>query len=89
MSLGARSNHQLLDARIGARVEVRRKELGLSRAQAAAALGLTEGDFGARETGHSSFQALEILALATMLGVPPGWFFEGLELNASEGPPDC
>lgn len=88
MALTTQPGRRLIDARIGSRVAVRRRELKMPPSEVATAIGLTETELTSREVGSASFKPSEIVQLATVLGVTPGWFFENLGTNASDCPFD-
>ena len=81
-----RSSRRFTDVRIGSRVAGRRRDCNMTSAELAAALGLTETELTEREVGKCSFLASEIAHLATLFGVLPSWFFDNLELDASDEP---
>lgn len=66
---------QTLARAIGARIQARRKEIGLSQAQvrarmAEARVAITRTQFSRVENGESLLNVAELIALATVLDVP-------------------
>ena len=84
MTTEMRPTRHLIDARIGVRVASRRAELKLSKAEVARSLGIAEGELSHRESGAHSFLPVEIVQLAVLLNVNPGWFFEGIGVNSTD-----
>lgn len=73
---------QALAQEMGARIEARRKELGLNQAQvrahmAEARVAITRAQFSRVENGESLVNAAELIALAAVLGVSVQWLLEG------------
>jgi transcriptional regulator with XRE-family HTH domain len=61
------------------RVRERRIELGMSQPTLAAALGITFQNLYKYEKAKSRISAGRLYALSKALGVPVGYFFEGVE----------
>jgi transcriptional regulator with XRE-family HTH domain len=74
-----------VDFHVGARVRIRRQELGLTQAELAGQLGLTFQQLYKYERGESRIAAGRLFELACALGVEPGWFFEGLARAKGSG----
>lgn len=64
---------------IGGRLKSLREARGISRRQAAAAIGVSLQTYGNRENGATEIPAHEIITLADLLGVPPTALFDGLD----------
>lgn len=67
------------DIHVAMRVRERRIELGMSQPTLAAALGITFQNLYKYEKAKSRISAGRLYALSTALGVPVGYFFEGVE----------
>lgn len=67
-----------IDVHVGARVRQRRRLLGLSQEQLGKALGLTFQQVQKYERGVNRIGASRLHQLGAALGVPVGFFFEGL-----------
>lgn len=74
-----------IDVHVGARVRERRRMLEMSQETLASAVGVTFQQQQKRESGHNRISASALLLTARVLGVGPGWFFEGLD-GAEVGP---
>ncbi len=72
-----RSN--LIDTHVGARVRIRRKFLGLTQSDLAAALGLTFQQVQKYERGSNRISASKLFETAKTLKAPVAYFFEGYE----------
>jgi transcriptional regulator with XRE-family HTH domain len=72
------------DILIGAKVRLRRKELGLSQQKLAAALGVTFQQIQKYEKGTNRIGAGRLMEIAGRLSVPITYFFEGLGQAADE-----
>ncbi len=72
-----------VDVHVGARVRIRRKFLGLSQSDLAAALGLTFQQVQKYERGSNRISASKLYQTAKTLKVPVAYFFDGLEDSAS------
>jgi transcriptional regulator with XRE-family HTH domain len=66
------------DRYIGARLRLCRTTKGLSLQQLSTMVGITYQQAHKYELAHSRLPAGMLAAFAAALGVPPGWFFEGL-----------
>ncbi len=73
-----------IDLHVGGRVRIRRKILGVSQDQLAAALGLTFQQVQKYERGSNRVSASKLYQIATTLQVPISFFFEGLADPADE-----
>ncbi len=76
-----------IDKHIGHRVRERRMVLGLSQSVLANGLGVTFQQLYKYEKGHNRIAAGRLYGCAELLGVPPAYFFEGLE-GSDSGTPD-
>jgi len=74
-----------VDVHVGLRIRIRRKALGHSQQSLADALGLTFQQVQKYERGVNRVSASKLFDIARFLGVPVGFFFEGL---AREAAPD-
>lgn len=67
------------DRHVGARIRERRVMLGLSQQQLAKMIGVTYQQAHKYERGVNRISAGRLYEIATVLGVPIAWFFDGLE----------
>jgi transcriptional regulator with XRE-family HTH domain len=67
------------DIHVAMRVRERRIELGMSQPTLAAALGITFQNLYKYEKAKSRISAGRLYDLSKALGVPVGYFFEGIE----------
>lgn len=70
------------DRHVGARIRERRVMLGLSQQQLAKMIGVTYQQAHKYERGVNRISAGRLYEIATVLGVPIAWFFDGLEDGA-------
>jgi len=75
-----------VDVHVGARLRLRRRQLGISQAQLAHALGLTFQQIQKYERGTNRVSASKLYEAARHLGEPVAYFFEGL--LEYEAPPE-
>ena len=68
-----------IDVHVGQRVRLRRKQRGLSQGRLADALGLTFQQIQKYERGTNRVSASKLYGIAMVLGVPVGFFYEGLD----------
>ena len=66
------------DRHVGQRIRERRVMLGLSQQQLAQLIGVTYQQAHKYERGLNRISAGRLFEIAQVLGVPIGWFFEGL-----------
>lgn len=76
MSLKAQPAHPL-DSHVGARIRLRRMELGFTQAAIASRLGITFQAVQKYEAGSVRISASRLYEVARALGTTPGLFFEG------------
>jgi transcriptional regulator with XRE-family HTH domain len=81
-----RARVQDIDARIGSKVRAQRTLLGMSQSQLASRVGITFQQIQKYENGANRMGASRLYAIARVLGVSPGHFFEGLAPGAVQGP---
>ena len=74
-----RKKERTLDAYIGARVRMRRLMLNMSQEVLSGKLGVTFQQVQKYEKGLNRISASRLFELALALGVPVGYFYEGLE----------
>jgi transcriptional regulator with XRE-family HTH domain len=74
-----------VDVHVGLRIRMRRKALGHSQQSLADSLGLTFQQVQKYERGVNRVSASKLFDIARFLGVPVGFFFDGLP---SDGAPD-
>ena len=71
------------DRHVGVRIRERRVMLGLSQQQMADLIGVTYQQAHKYERGINRISAGRLYEIAQVLGVPIGYFFEGLETQRS------
>ena len=74
-----------VDIHVGNRVRQRRKLSGLSQANLAEALDLTFQQVQKYERGTNRMSASKLFQAAAFLRVPVAYFFDGLDLEATDG----
>ena len=67
-----------VDLHVGARIRMRRRELGLSQETLAEAIGITFQQLQKYERGANRISASRLYALALVLKISIEWCFEGL-----------
>jgi transcriptional regulator with XRE-family HTH domain len=72
-----------IDIYVGARVRLRRKEMGISQEALANALGLTFQQVQKYERGANRISASKLWEMSQTLGVPVASFFEGVPNTAT------
>jgi transcriptional regulator with XRE-family HTH domain len=77
---------EAVDAYVGARLRSRRVELALSQEKLGRHLGVTFSQVQKYEKGSNRIGAGRLYHLATLLGVPVQYFFQGLD-DVPLGPP--
>jgi transcriptional regulator with XRE-family HTH domain len=78
-----------VDLHVGAKMRLRRKQLGLTQNALADALGITFQQVQKYEKGSNRVSASMLWRAARFLDVEPGWFFEGLAADSDRSsPPD-
>lgn len=68
-----------IDRHVGARLRLRRNEVGLSQDQLGKATGLTFQQIQKYERGTNRVSASKLYHIAKLLDVVPGYFYEGLD----------
>lgn len=68
-----------VDVHVGNRLKLRRTMIGLSQDKLGQTVGLTFQQIQKYEKGANRIGASRLYQFATILDVPPAWFFEGLE----------
>jgi transcriptional regulator with XRE-family HTH domain len=81
-----RRDNDGIDAHIGRRLRERRRALGLSQAQLAALLDFTAAQVNRYEHGKTRLSAAGLWRAAEVLGVAPGYFFDGLDAPGGPAP---
>ncbi len=71
-----------IDLHLGRRLRLRRRTLGLTQQQLAAAVGVRFQQIQKYESGHSRMSAVRLWQLAGPLSVGLDYFFEGLSSDA-------
>jgi transcriptional regulator with XRE-family HTH domain len=74
-----------IDVHVGQRLRDRRESLGISQGRLGRHLGLTFSQVQKYEKGSNRIGAGRLYQIAEYLGVPPGYFFEGLASEAQGG----
>lgn len=67
---------ETIDGRIGGRIRLRRRQLGMSQAQLSRAIGVTFQQVHKYETGQSAITAARLYAIAGALSCPVAYFYE-------------
>lgn len=68
-----------VDVHVGNRLKLRRALVGMSQDRLGQLVGLTFQQIQKYEKGANRIGASRLFQFAIILGVPPAWFFEGLE----------
>jgi transcriptional regulator with XRE-family HTH domain len=79
-----RADPDPVDIHVGARLRLRRKELGLSQHDVAQALGLTFQQVQKYEGGANRISASKLHGASMFLKVPVAFFFEGLPVPGQD-----
>lgn len=74
-----------VDVHVGNRLKLRRTMIGMSQDRLGQTVGLTFQQIQKYEKGANRIGASRLYQFATILDVPPAWFFEGLEGQPVEG----
>lgn len=81
------TNHaNKVDKHVGNRVKARRQTLGISQEKLGGALGVTFQQVQKYEKGTNRISASRLQQIGAVLGVPVGYFFEGLQEAAAHVP---
>jgi len=67
------------DQALGRRIRERRTALGLSQVEMAGRLGISFQQVQKYESGQNRLSGARLTVLATLLQVPPSWFFEPVD----------
>lgn len=78
---------QFVDLHVGQRIRLRRKSIKVSQEALAETLGITYQQVQKYERATNRVSASKLLAIGRALGVPVGYFFEGLEQLTDGRPP--
>jgi len=70
-----------IDRHIGARLQKRRQQNGISAATLAEAVGSTQQQISRYENGENKLAAAQLYRLAQLLNTPVSWFFQGAGLE--------
>ena len=74
-----------VDVHVGNRLKLRRTIIGMSQDKLGQTVGLTFQQIQKYEKGANRIGASRLYQFATVLDVPPAWFFDGLEGQPVEG----
>lgn len=85
--MAAKSVPHPVDLHVGARLRQPRRLIGLSQVGLAQAVGMTHQQVQKYERGGNRVSASMLYALACVLKVSPGWFFQGLPATDGDRPP--
>lgn len=85
--LNATDNSNLVDGHIGARIELRRVALGLTREALAQAMNVTVQQVEAFEAGRARVSASALFDVADLFDVKVGYFFEFQTFEGQGAPP--
>ncbi len=77
--MAAKRGAKPVDVHVGSRLRARRRELEISQSQLAAKAGVTFQQIQKYERGVNRVSASSLWDFSRALGVPVGYFFEGLE----------
>jgi transcriptional regulator with XRE-family HTH domain len=77
-----------IDVHVGQRIRMQRRTVGMSQEALASALNLTFQQVQKYERGTNRVSASKLYRAAQILGVPVGFFFEGLEADEGAEQPD-
>lgn len=80
------SHDQFVDLHVGQRIRLRRKSIKVSQEALAETLGITYQQVQKYERATNRVSASKLLAIGRALGVPVGYFFEGLETLDAAAP---
>ena len=80
-----RGSRNLVDKHVGNRVRMRRLMLGMSQTKLGDGLGITFQQVQKYESGKNRIGASRLQQIATMLGVPVEFFFEGAPHASGHG----
>lgn len=72
-----------IDRMVGSRIRARREALGMSQGRLGQALGVTFSQVQKYEKGSNRIGAGRLFQVATLLGVPVQYFFEGIGTDAA------
>lgn len=72
-----------MDAYVGGRLKLRRTQIGMSQERLGQAVGLTFQQIQKYEKGANRIGASRLYQFASVLGVPPAFFFEGYDPAAA------
>lgn len=75
----------IVDTHVGKRIRQRRWLIGMTQQKLAELVGIKFQQIQKYETGANRVSASRLWDIAESLGVPVGFFFEGLEADASGG----
>jgi len=75
-----------IDRHVGIKIGQRRQEVGLSRRALGELVGIGLKQVNKYETAANRVSAGRLFDIATALGVPPAYFFEGLRHGLQDGP---
>lgn len=75
-----------VDEHVGKRIRQRRWMIGMTQQQLADAVGIKFQQIQKYETGMNRVSASRLWDIAVAMGVPIGYFFEGLEAGAETAP---
>jgi transcriptional regulator with XRE-family HTH domain len=81
------SYDEFVDVHVGQRIRLRRRLLKVSQDALAESLGITYQQVQKYERATNRVSASKLLAVARALGVPVGYFYEGLEDRGGDLPP--
>lgn len=77
-----------IDSHVGLRLRLRRLELGMTQDSLATMLGITAQQVQKYERGANRIGSGRLLQIATILDVPVGYFFHGVDKRGEAGPSD-
>lgn len=80
---GKKPDH--VDVHVGRRIVQRRQELEQTQSQLAEACGVSFQQIQKYERAANRVSCSMLHRIAQIQSVAPGWYFEGIELNAAEG----
>lgn len=77
------TDSRAFDAAVGARIQTKRKKVGLSQDAVAEALGCSPGQVSRYESGDTTVEPETLAKLGVVFGCTPGEFIDGIKVDAA------